>query len=301
MGADAAQLQLELGLLARTFVKVVLSFIKTLVNNLHYSFGESKYQEGYETAHVVAPLFTTIDKIEFTPKGETPPPMGVPFTDDVELKKIRSDPTRCEHIEIIPGATYSFSLNSNNIDYPQWELSGVPMLKPLSLNMFTGGQPFSLVAYEVPRDSNGKRPVKHSCDSLKYILNMQMAAIDCGGAPAVEFFEEEVSDDVDGARRSSMKRLSSLQSMRNYSSNSNFELNNFNTENDDDSSSSCSSSRGSDEDCDQTDDDEDNDNEDIIIMSAPANATAVASSTCDDEDDEGDDDDVGRQLKTVKI
>jgi hypothetical protein len=211
VGADAL-FRLELGLLTRTFVKAVLSFLKTLVNNLHYSFGESKSTEGYETAHVVAPLFSTMDKITFTPTGGVPPSMGIPFPDDLELRKIRLDPSRCDSIKISTEGTYSFSLNSNNIDLPGWEVMGIPMLKPLSINLFSGGGPFSLVAYEVPRGPQGKRPLKHSYESIKYILNMQIASIDKEGMPDVEFVEIEEFDDVDRARRNSIHRLSSLRS-----------------------------------------------------------------------------------------
>ena len=251
VGADAV-LQLELGLLTRTFVKAVLSFLKTLVHNLHFSFGDSTTQEGYETAHVVAPLFSTMDKIVVTSAGKTPPPMGVPFPDDLELRKRRLDPTQCEDIEIIPGATYSFSLNSNNIDLPEWKVIGVPMLKPLSINMFSGGGPFSLVAYEVPRDATGKRPVKHSCDTMKYILNMQMASVDRGDTPVVEFINEETFDDVQGARRSSIKRLSSIHSIRAITARStcDFELvdNDNDTGADKEGDESSSSSSGEEED-----------------------------------------------------
>lgn len=237
VGADAI-FQLQLGLLTQSFVKAVLSFLKTLVNNLHYSFGDSKSVPGYETAHVVAPLFSTMDKVVVTPAGEVPPSMGVPFPDDLELRKIRLDPARCDTIEIIPGATYSFSLNSNNIALPEWQVMGIPMLKPLSINMFSGGGPFSLVAYEIPRDPIGKRPRKHSCETMKYILNVQIASIDPGDEPAVEFVDEEEESccDVDKARRSSIKRLSSIHSSRGNKVNSfDFGLDN---ECDEDSSSS---------------------------------------------------------------
>lgn len=210
VGADAL-FQLELGLLTRTFVKAVLSFLKTLVTNLHYSFGESKTKDGYETAHVVAPLFSTMDKVMFTPSAETPPPMGKPFPDDLDLRKIRLDPSRVDSIKISTEGTYSFSLNSNNIDLPGWEVMGIPMLNPMSINLFSGGGPFSLVAYEVPRDSRGKRSDKHSYESIKYILNMQIACIENHGLPDVEFVDIEDFDDVDRARRSSIQLLSNLR------------------------------------------------------------------------------------------
>jgi len=210
VGADAL-FQLELGLLTRTFVKAVLSFLKTLVTNLHYSFGESKAKDGYETAHVVAPLFSTMDKVMFTPNAETPPAMGKPFPDDLEFRKIRLDPARVDSIQISTEGTYSFSLNSNNIDLPGWEVMGVPMLKPMSINLFSGGGPFSLVAYEVPRDPRGKRSEKHSYESIKYILNMQIACIENDGVPDVEFVDVEDFDDVDRARRSSIHLLSNMR------------------------------------------------------------------------------------------
>ncbi len=173
VGADVLH-KLELGLLSRSFVKVILSFVKTMVSNLHYSFGESKTTEGYETTHIVGPLFSSMDKIRVTPPGEVPPPMGVPFPDDLEFRKIRFHPTLRDSIEINTDDTYSLSINTDNIDLVEWEVMGIPLLKPLSCNIFTSGGPFGLVAYEIPRRPDGGRPEKHSYDKIKYLLNMQV-------------------------------------------------------------------------------------------------------------------------------
>ena len=210
--------------MSRTFVRAMLTFLKSLVQNLHYSFGEPESTKGYEIAHVVAPLFSTMDKVVITPRGENPPRMGTPFPDDLELRKIRLDSSRCNEIRISREATYSFSLNSNNIVLPLWEVQGIPMMRNLSINSFTGDGPFSLVAYVVPRNENGVRPQKHSYNSIKYILNLQIAQIDPGDFPEVEFKRErEKSVDFEKARRNSLHFMSSVHALGNITQTANIQ------------------------------------------------------------------------------
>lgn len=171
VGADAVN-KMELGLLTRSFCRVILQFVMTMVRNLHYSFGESPDTEDYEISHIVAPLFSTMDKIVVTLPGETPPPMGVPFPEDQEFRKLRLNPNTVGSIKIDPANVYSFSVNTSNMDLCSWTLVNIPMLKDLSLNTFCGGFPIRLVGYEVPPDT---APDKHSFKSINYVFNLQVS------------------------------------------------------------------------------------------------------------------------------
>lgn len=62
VGADVTN-KMELGIITRSFSRAVLKFINTMVNDLHYSFGDSPGTSGFEKPHIVAPLFTTVRRL----------------------------------------------------------------------------------------------------------------------------------------------------------------------------------------------------------------------------------------------
>jgi hypothetical protein len=170
VGADAVN-KMELGLLTRSFCRVILQFVMTMVRNLHYSFGDSPEIDDHEIGHIVAPLFSTMDKIVVTPPGEAPPPMGTPFPEDQDFRKLRLNPNTVNTIKIDPANIYSFSVNTSNMDLCSWTLVNIPMLKDLSLNTFCGGYPIRLVGYEVPL---GSSPDKHPYKAINYVFNLQV-------------------------------------------------------------------------------------------------------------------------------
>lgn len=176
VGADAEN-KLELGLLTRSFCRVILQFVMTMVRNLHYSFGETPQGNDYEISHIVAPLFSTMDKIVVTPQGSRPPPLGVPFPEDLEFRKKRLNPATVEDITIDTNSIYSFSVNTSNMDLCSWTLVNVPMLKELNLNMFSGGCPVRLVSYEVPPPPAGesKYDCRHPYKKLNYVFNLKVS------------------------------------------------------------------------------------------------------------------------------
>ena len=77
-GAEASS-KMELGMITRGISKAACNFAGTMVNDLHYSFGDSPSQANYQVPHIVAPLFPTVDKLVVTLPGEEPPALGAPF------------------------------------------------------------------------------------------------------------------------------------------------------------------------------------------------------------------------------
>ena len=56
----------ELGLITRSISNAACNFCSTLVNNLHYSFGDEQNVNkniNYQVPHIVSPLFPTFDKV----------------------------------------------------------------------------------------------------------------------------------------------------------------------------------------------------------------------------------------------
>jgi hypothetical protein len=176
VGADVTN-KMELGIITRSFSRAILKFIASMVNDLHYSFGDFPDTVGFEKPHIVAPLFPTMDKIVETPEGGEPPPMGKPFPEDPEYRKLRFK-NKCTNDMIHLSSTYSFSVNTNNMDLVTWNLVGIPMLKALDMRTFFGESPICLVGYELPAEIAVKHPSKHPVSALNYVFNMNLNRAD---------------------------------------------------------------------------------------------------------------------------
>ena len=142
-GAESSN-KMELGLITRSISKAACNFCATIVNDLHYSFGDDQDAPNYQVPHIVAPLFPTLDKIVVTPAGEEPPPLGVPFVEDPEYRKQRLKFRFMEQANIDLGSTYSFSVNTSNLDLQEWTLVGIPMVRPMDLRSFFGNSTLRL-------------------------------------------------------------------------------------------------------------------------------------------------------------
>jgi hypothetical protein len=130
--------KMELGMIMRSLCKAVCNFGCSIINDLHYSFGDPQHLDEYEIPHMAAPLFTTMDKIVVTPDGETPPPMGKPFPEDPEYRKKRFKFKCIDDAKLDVKNVYSFSVNSSNIDFITWQVMGIPMVRPMDLRSFFG-------------------------------------------------------------------------------------------------------------------------------------------------------------------
>lgn len=135
VGAEAS-LKMELGLISRSVAKAAINLCSTMVGDLHSSLGDMKGNELYQLPHLVAPMFITFDKIVLTSKGETPPPLGIPFTEDLEYRKKRLKFRSIKDAEVDLETTYSFSVNTSNINLLTWQLTGIPLVRPMDLRTF---------------------------------------------------------------------------------------------------------------------------------------------------------------------
>jgi hypothetical protein len=175
VGADVTN-KMELGIITRSFSRAILKFVGTMVNDLHYSFGDFPDTPGFEKPHLVAPLFPTMDKIVETPEGEEPPPMGIPFVENPEYRRMRLK-NKVTNDLIDLSKTYSFSVNTSNMDLITWCIVGVPMLQTIALQTFFGDSPIRLVGYELPYDAAAKFPDKHPASALNYVFNMRVSVM----------------------------------------------------------------------------------------------------------------------------
>jgi hypothetical protein len=135
VGAEAS-VKMELGLITRSVAKAAINLCSTMVDNLHSSLGVTKGNELYELPHMVAPMFITFDKIIVSPPGEKPPPLGIPFTEDIEYRKKRLKFRNIKEANVDLDTTYSFSVNTSNIHLLNWTLVGIPLVRPMDLRTF---------------------------------------------------------------------------------------------------------------------------------------------------------------------
>ena len=135
VGAEASA-KMELGLITRSISKAAINLCSTMVGDLHSSLGETKGKELYQLPHLVAPMFITFDKIICTPGGEKPPPIGVPYVEDLEYRKKRLKFRSIKDANVDLDTTYSFSVNTSNINLLNWTLVGIPMVRPMDLRTF---------------------------------------------------------------------------------------------------------------------------------------------------------------------
>jgi hypothetical protein len=184
VGAESTS-KMEMGWMTRSFSNMALKFAGTMVNDLHYSFGEDQKQALYEFPHVVAPMFPTLDKILETKDGETLPEMGVPFKEDQDYRKKRLKWTKIKDANIDLETTYSFSVNTSNISLPSWEMCNIPMCNPVPLSDFIGDSAVRLVAYEISQDivdGHKTHPQQHT----NYVFNIVLNSVDPSKAQEID-------------------------------------------------------------------------------------------------------------------
>jgi hypothetical protein len=137
---------MELGILTRSIGKAAMKFCSTMVDDLHWSYGDTQENNpDYELPHVVAPIFPTLDKIVLSPDGEQPQPLGIPFNEDLEYRKKRLKGLRfIKDADVNMQTSYSFSVNTSNLDLLTWTLVGIPMVRPMDLRTFFGSSSINL-------------------------------------------------------------------------------------------------------------------------------------------------------------
>lgn len=121
-----------------------MQFAGTVVNDLHYSFGDPPENENYQVPHVVAPIFPTFDKVIVSPPGVSPPPMGTPFPEDPDYRKQRLKFKYFKDANLDLDATYSFSVNTSNLDLLKWNLVNIPLVRPIHVSNFFGNASIQL-------------------------------------------------------------------------------------------------------------------------------------------------------------
>ena len=133
IGGELSQ-RMQLGLITRSLLRLVLTFLKNFHSSIHCSFGD---KANAQLPHVVCPLWQSADRMYVTRPGEDPPALGqnIPETDAARAARKASDPRG----NWDPDNIYTFTLNTAIVDLPNWQIVDVPMLRaPLNLATFVG-------------------------------------------------------------------------------------------------------------------------------------------------------------------
>jgi hypothetical protein len=133
-----SMIEMKLGLIPRSIVKAVLQFFGSAISGLQHSLGDSQNNPDFQYPHLVAGMFSSLDKVVVTPPGQTPPPLGAPLPEDPEYKKLRKNFKSINEANIDLESTYSFSVNSSNMDLLNWAMIGIPLSKAIDLRPFLG-------------------------------------------------------------------------------------------------------------------------------------------------------------------
>jgi hypothetical protein len=166
--------KMELGILNRAICNTLVNFVSAMVPGAHFSFGDAEGKPNAEFPHAAGPLFATVDRLIISPPGTKPPKMGLPFEEDIEFRKIRLKSKSIKEFPIDLEAVYSFSQNTNNIDFPLWSFVGIPMVRTLDLRTILGDCPTRLISYEVPDAMRGQIGDKHPAFALNYVFCVQV-------------------------------------------------------------------------------------------------------------------------------
>jgi len=155
-----------------------MQFAGTVVNDLQYSFGEPPEQLDHQIPHVVAPIFPTFDKVIVSGPGEVPPALGTPFPEDPDYRKLRMKFKLTSDANVDLNSTYSFSVNTANLDLVRWTLVNIPLCRPLNLGTFFGNAAIQLVGYEIPAAIVSACPGAHPHRHLNYMFNLRLSQVD---------------------------------------------------------------------------------------------------------------------------
>ena len=139
--------KMELGLIMRSVCKAVCNFGSSIINDLHFSFGDLQSNFDYQLPHMAAPLFTTMDRVIVSLDKSSVPKMGEPFIEDPEYRKKRMKFKNIDDANIKLEHIYSFSVASSNIDFCKWCTVGIPMVRPMDLRTIWGDSDLSLGTY----------------------------------------------------------------------------------------------------------------------------------------------------------
>ena len=187
--------KMELGIINRAICNTLTKFTSAMVPCFHFSFGDPETHPLCEFPHAVGPLFSTIDRMVITPPGGKPPALGTPLIEDQEFRKVRLKSKSIKEFGIDLEATYTFSQNTNNIDFPEWSIVGIPVFKQVDMRNIFGDVPARLISYELPDARLAECGEKHPAKYVNYVFNVQLTRLDVDAERLVDIAAPTMEDE----------------------------------------------------------------------------------------------------------
>ncbi len=150
MGAELPR-HVRLSMLTRPLANMVLALGSTLVQGLHYSFGEgtATKPEGHQSPHCTWPVWTGMDRVVVTPAGEAAPSLLEPVPESNEDRTIRraAPLDAAQPSPFVVGPTYTLSFASGLLDPMSWRFASGSL--SLDMTSFLGDLPLQIVVYDL--------------------------------------------------------------------------------------------------------------------------------------------------------
>lgn len=180
---------LELGIVQRTFLTAIMSFIQKKNNNglLFNLTGEEEAADGdYEKPHLALNFDTSADRFIVSKPGDEPPRLGAELYEDPEALKRRKKggvpfPYSTED-------TYTVAVWSAYIDFAQWKCINIPAISSFNLSSVIGDQIFRIHWYLADGALN-----THKQKDIKRILSYEFGhKVESKTGPSARIYLEKL-------------------------------------------------------------------------------------------------------------
>ena len=159
------------GMIQRTIVTTALQFMKKFNKGFSYKIDNAKPRDDgkYEKPHLAFPVETCMDRFIVTKPNETPPSLGQQiFEDPADIKTRKKGKVK---IDWNLDDTYTMVVYSSYVDWIDWEILGLPGIRPFGIASATGNQPISLKFYSLPSQigaASSEHIHHYLCDQLLF-------------------------------------------------------------------------------------------------------------------------------------
>eukprot|EP00547_Thalassionema_nitzschioides_P000157 CAMPEP_0194213552 /NCGR_PEP_ID=MMETSP0156-20130528/14236_1 /TAXON_ID=33649 /ORGANISM="Thalassionema nitzschioides, Strain L26-B" /LENGTH=347 /DNA_ID=CAMNT_0038941605 /DNA_START=6 /DNA_END=1046 /DNA_ORIENTATION=+ len=162
---------LEFGRFQKAVVSACIAFMRKVSPSFHCTInGSPPTKDGkYEKAHISFELEKAMDRVHITKPGETLPPLGqaIPETSE-DQKRRKSGKTRLDwNLQ----DTYTMAFWSHYLDWADWKVMHIPLVKPFSITTILHEQPAYMQLYLL--DANRQEKNKHLQKDIKRVVDLE--------------------------------------------------------------------------------------------------------------------------------
>ena len=200
--------KMELGMITRGICGGLLQMGRAVNAYMHHSFGDTK---NIELPHITGPFWSSVDRLNITPVGQTPPPFLESFPEEAKARAARkANPEYTVNVDL--DATYSFSLKTSKMDLEEWAIATSSYTKSMNLSMFWADADLRFVCYCVPANAPGIEynshglPKLHPQDKISHFFSLEVQHI----SNHTDWAEETIESDGLG-RPISVENMQLLQ------------------------------------------------------------------------------------------